>query len=98
MIARHWSGICRQEKTGDYIDHLQKDTFPQLKQIDGFVSATILHRQVTEGTEFLIVTVWGSIETIRQFSGEDVEIAVVPAIVREMMVRYDQYARHYEIA
>ncbi|HEY8920376.1 MAG TPA: antibiotic biosynthesis monooxygenase [Chitinophaga sp.] len=97
MIARHWSGICRQDKASDYIDHLQQQTIPGLKHIDGFISASILHRQVPDGTEFLVITLWASMDVIHQFSGEDVETAVVPAVVQEMMISYDQHARHYEV-
>ena len=36
-------------------------------------------------------------EAIRQFAGENVEGAVVPSVVREMMLEYDPVVRHYEI-
>ena len=38
-----------------------------------------------------------TLDSIRGFAGENVEAAVVPAVVREMMVEYDQTVRHYEI-
>jgi len=61
------------------------------------VRATILRRDVAEGTEFRVVTVWDSLEAIKAFAGTDVEAAVVPDTARAMMVDYDPRAVHYEI-
>ena len=41
--------------------------------------------------------VWDSLEPIRQFAGEDIKSAVVPAVVRGMMVSFDAWVRHYEL-
>jgi heme-degrading monooxygenase HmoA len=97
MISRQWKGVATSSYSKRYIDHLRGETFPSLKNIPGFVSASILQRSVPEGEEFLIVTVWESIEAIKQFAGENPEVAVVPANVRAMMVEYEKLARHYEI-
>jgi heme-degrading monooxygenase HmoA len=98
MIERHWKGITRVEEAENYINHLDHKTFPALLGIAGFIKATILKRPVDEGTEFLIVTVWNSVESIRQFAGEQAEAANVPQEARAMMVEYDSYAKHYEVA
>jgi len=97
MIERHWRGIARPEFADEYVAHLRRDTFPQLKRIDGFVDASILRRGVERGVEFLIVTRWESIDAIRSFAGADAEVAVVPANVQRMMIEYDPRARHYEV-
>lgn len=97
MIVRHWCGLAEREHADAYVEHLQSETFPQLVQLPGFHDASILRRDVPEGVEFLIVTVWKSLEAIRSFAGSDVESAVVPQKVREMMIEYDRRARHYEV-
>ena len=96
-ISRHWRGIAKPEKADDYIHHLRSDTFLGLRRIEGFIKASILRRPIAEGTEFLIVTTWQSIEAIRKFSGESVNTAVVPPSVQAMMVEYDREVAHYEI-
>jgi heme-degrading monooxygenase HmoA len=98
MIARHWKGIAKSEFARAYTEHLMEETFPALNKLHGFISASILKRTVTNGVEFLIVTEWDSLLSIKAFSGEDTEIAVVPQTVQEMMVEYDQRAIHYEVA
>jgi len=97
IISRHWRGVAKLEEADNYIHHLRSDTFPKLARIDGFIKASILRRPIGEGTEFLIVTTWQSLEAIRKFAGESVNTAVVPLSVQAMMVEYDREVLHYEI-
>jgi heme-degrading monooxygenase HmoA/uncharacterized damage-inducible protein DinB len=96
-ISRHWRGVSKRERAEAYLAHLQSETVPQLARIPGFVRVSILKREVDRGTEFQIVTVWTSLEAIQAFAGQDVEAAVVPAVVRDMMVEFDERVRHYEV-
>ena len=98
MIERHWKGIAKEAMAGDYMLHLKNDTFQRLKSITGFLSAKILTRHVAEGIEFLIVTTWQDENAIKAFAGPDMETAVVPMVVRDMMVSYSKHAQHYSIA
>ena len=97
MISRQWRGLARQDCAEAYIEHLSSETFPAIQRLPGFVSASILRRTVPLGVEFLVVTQWTSIESIRGFAGSKPEAAVVPQKVREMMIEYDQTVRHYEV-
>jgi heme-degrading monooxygenase HmoA len=97
MISRHWRGIARTEAADRYVAHLRGDTFPQLAKLGGFVDAAILKRAVPAGVEFRIVTTWESLEAIRAFAGVNLEKAVVPEAVQQMMVAFDATVEHYEI-
>ena len=97
MISRQWRGLAKPDRSQAYVDHLRGETFTAISKLPGFLRASILRRTVQEGVEFLVVTEWASLEAIRQFAGDDVERAVVPAAVREMMLEYDHVVRHYEI-
>jgi heme-degrading monooxygenase HmoA len=97
MISRHWRGLAKAKRADDYVAHLRDDTLPQLSAIPGFVDARILKRAIQEGVEFLIVTQWDSLQAIQRFAGEDAERAVVPEVVQDMMIEYDQTVRHYEV-
>jgi len=97
MISRHWTGLVKKGREDEYIAHLQNDTFKKLFEIDGFTNATILKRDFENGIEFLIITEWDSLETIKKFAGENYEVAVVPQIAKEMMIHYDDLAKHYEV-
>jgi heme-degrading monooxygenase HmoA len=98
MISRHWRALARSERAHEYVVHLQQKTIPSLRKLPGFLGATILRRDQSQGVEFIIVTNWGSAEAIRAFvKGPEVEAAVVPPEVREMMLEYDAHARHYRV-
>ncbi len=97
MVSRHWKGVAKPGEADNYIAHLKTDTFPKLSQIDGFVEASILTRTLAQGTEFLIVTVWESMEAITRFAGPEAHTAVVPEVVQQMMIDYDKRAIHYEV-
>jgi heme-degrading monooxygenase HmoA len=97
MISRQWRGLAKAPQADLYVRHLHTETFPALHSIPGFVGASILRRSVARGVEFLVVTQWESLEAIRAFAGADVETAVVPEKVAEMMIEYDRTVRHYEV-
>jgi heme-degrading monooxygenase HmoA len=97
MIERHWKGIARKERANEYIDHLLNETFRQIAAIDGFVSARILNRNIDEGVEFLVVTQWKTFDAIKRFTGREFDKAVVPEIVQDIMIRYDNTVSHYEM-
>ena len=95
MVERHWKGIAIREKADHYIHHLKEETLPGLKTISGFKGLSILSKEIKEGIEFLIITRWEQLESIRLFAGMNYEEAVVPDAVKAMMIRYDSRAEHY---
>ena len=97
MISRLWRGLAKPAHADAYVEHLRRETFPQLSKIPGFIDASILRRTVADGVEFLIITRWDSIEAIQRFAGRDAEVAVVPQKVQEFMIEYDQMVRHFEV-
>jgi heme-degrading monooxygenase HmoA len=96
-VIRQWKGVVKPGRDGDYLRHLHQETLPSLQRLAGFVSATVLRRDVEDGTEFEVMTAWRSLDSIEAFAGNDVTIAVVPAAAQAMMVRYDDRAVHYTV-
>ena len=97
MIQRHWKGLAKRGEVKNYIRHLETETFPLISAISGFVKASILQRSTGDGVEFLIVTIWESMEAIRKFAGDDPEAAVVPGVVKGMMLSWEERVKHYEV-
>jgi len=89
--------MARLDQARNYVRHLRSETFPALRRIPGFVDASILSRQIPDGIEFLVVTRWHSLEAIASFAGTDPEVAVAPKSVAQMMLEFDQRARHFEV-
>ena len=97
MICRIWRGLTRSDDAERYVEHLHRSTLPQLRELPGFVDASILRRDVTRGTEFVVVTRWSSLKAIEQFAGADYTVAVVPPEVQRLMIDYDHAVRHYDV-
>jgi heme-degrading monooxygenase HmoA len=97
VISRQWRGLAKPACADAYVEHLRSETFPAIRQLPGFLSASILRRSLPEGVEFLIVTEWASLDAIRAFAGGDVNAAVVPRKVQDMMLEHDRIVRHYDV-
>lgn len=50
------------------------------------------------GGEFLAVTLWNSMDAIRQFAGDAVEIAVIEPEARVVLIDFDSFVRHFDLA
>jgi heme-degrading monooxygenase HmoA len=98
MIARTWHGTATLAKADSYRSHFITKVAPHLKDIAGHRGAYLLQRQVDGRVEFLAVTLWDSIETIKQFSGPDPERATVEPEGRAALLSFDEFAKNYELS
>ncbi len=97
MMARVWRGWAWPEKAQDYIEHLQQTIFSELYQIEGFRGASVLRRNLADSVEFTVETLWESMAAIRQFAGENVEVAVVAPAAQGLFRKYETTVTHYEV-
>jgi heme-degrading monooxygenase HmoA len=86
------------ENASAYHRHATERVFPALNEIPGHRGAYLLMRQTDDQVEFLAVTLWDSIESIRQFATDDVDRAVVEPEARAVLSNFDDFVRHYEVA
>ena len=98
MIARIWRGRAAAEKANDYRRHFTMHVVPHLKALAGHRGAYLLRREDNGEVEFLAVTLWDSIESVRAFSGQDPDVAIVEPEGRAALSSFDDFARHYDIA
>lgn len=98
MIARLWCGTAAESDADAYVAHLRSRTIPSLGSIPGHRGAYVLQRQMPSGVAFTVITLWDSLDAIRQFAGSDPELAVVPEEARVLLASYDQRAVHWEVA
>jgi len=97
MIARIWRGFAIPEKADEYAKHLQTSVLPELYQIDGFRGATLMRQDSARQVEFIVLTLWESMDAIRKFAGADAEVAVVAPAARALFREYDPTVRHFEV-
>ena len=98
MVARHWRGRSRADTAAAYLDHLRIETLPRLRALDGHRGAYVLRREVGDEIEFVVLTLWESLESVRAFAGDDYETAVVPPEARRVLTTFDKRALHYDVA
>ncbi len=97
MIARMWRGSAIRERADDYVEHLEQSVIPELQQIDNFRGIYLLRRNSSDDVEFLVMTLWESMDAIRKFAGENPEVAVVAPTARVLFREYDAEVKHFEI-
>jgi len=98
MIARAWHATATSEQGSAYQRHFAAKVVPHLKTIAGYAGASLLRREVDGGAEFLAITLWHSLDSIRAFAGPDPEKAIVDPEARAMLTQFDPIAVNYELA
>jgi uncharacterized protein YciI/heme-degrading monooxygenase HmoA len=101
-ILRMWKGRATAGKADGYIEHLTKRVFPALAAIDGHRGAYLLRRAVDRATqggevEFVVFTLWESMEAVRRFAGDTPEKAVVEPEARAVLSSFDESVTHFEV-
>jgi heme-degrading monooxygenase HmoA len=97
MISRVWRGETTVAKQQAYRNFLTARIFPSLEKIPGHRGAYLLRRDHDGNVEFLVVTMWDSIEAVRQFAGDNPERAVVEPEARAILSDFDDFVRNYEV-
>ena len=98
MIGRLWRGWASPDGAPAYEEHLRAATFPALARIDGHEGAYALRREAGSEVEFVVLTLWRSLDAVRAFAGDDYQVAVVPPEARRSLTRFDETVDHFEVA
>jgi heme-degrading monooxygenase HmoA len=98
MIARLWSARASVPQSRAYLEHFDRSIVPKLRELEGYVGATVLTRRTDREVEILVATLWQSLEAIQHFAGPDVEAAVVAAEAAVLLNEFDRRVRHFEVA
>ena len=97
MIARMWKGLALPNKADEYAKHLEMSVLAELRGIDGFQGVQLMQRNSSGGVEFIVLTYWESMDAIRKFAGEDIEVAVVAPAAQPLFREYDPRVKHFEV-
>lgn len=97
MVLRLWRGRTTPAHERHYIDYFRETVIPELREIDGFLGASLLRGSPADLVEFLVVTRWASLDAVRAFAGDHLETAVVHPAAAAMLVDYDSSVRHYDL-
>lgn len=99
MIARVWHGWTTPENADTYENILNNEVIPLIESynMDGYKEIQVLKREHPSEVEFITIMLFDSLDKIKQFVGEDYEVAHVPKAAQKVLKRYDSHSQHYEI-
>ncbi len=97
MIVRAWRGRASTADPGAYVEHFRRRVLPELREIEGFLGASLLRETRADEVEFLVLTRWASMDAVRAFAGDDVSRAVVEPAAAAALSDYDRTVHHYEV-
>ena len=96
MISRVWHGWATHANADAYQKLLHDEILPGIHHVRGFKGAQVLRRDAGNEVEFVTITLFDSIEAVKQFAGDDYEVAVIVPEARKLLSRFDARSVHYE--
>jgi len=99
MISRVWHGWTTPGNADAYEALLKKEIFLGIerRKIAGYRGIHLLRRSGEMEVEFVTIMWFDSLDAVRDFAGEDYEVAVVPPQARALLSRFDGRSQHYEV-
>jgi len=99
MIVRIWHGWTSPDNADQYEALLKEEIFVGIenRRIPGFNGIQLLRRNVGGEVEFVTIMRFESLTAVREFAGDDYEVAVVPPKARAVLAHFDDRSQHYEL-
>jgi heme-degrading monooxygenase HmoA len=100
VIGRIWHGWTNSKNADKYESLLKEEIFSGIaeKKVPGYKGIQLFRGPLDDDeVEFVTIMWFDSWDAVKQFAGEDYERAYVPAAAREVLARFDERSRHYEI-
>lgn len=98
VVARVWHGVTPKSKSAEYLDYLRETGMKDYAGTAGNLGASILVRHDGNKTEFVVISLWNSIEDIKKFAGENVEKARYYPKDRSFLLELEPKVKHYDVA
>jgi heme-degrading monooxygenase HmoA len=101
MIARTWTGATRAQDADAYLRYLEATGLAAYRATPGNVGVQAFRRLVPgpdgERAEFLLVSLWRSLDDVRAFAGDDVTRAVFYPDDARYLVARDERVAHFDV-
>lgn len=97
MILRSWRGFTAADDADRYLTYLQETGVASYRATPGNRGVTVLRRIIDDRCEFLVLSLWDSMDAVRAFAGEDPERAVFYPDDDGFLVEKDLHVDHYEV-
>jgi len=92
-----WRGWTRIEDTEAYADYILGTGIAEYKATPGNRGAYIVSRPDGDRSEFLTISLWDDLESIKGFAGDDIEQAVFYPEDDEYLVERETTVSHFVV-
>jgi heme-degrading monooxygenase HmoA len=96
-IARIWRGRTLASRADEYEAYLFASGISRVRATPGNRGVTVLRREDGRETEFLVISIWDSLEAVKRFAGKDFDKAVILDRDRQYLIEVEPTVRHYAI-
>ncbi len=97
MIARTWNGRTKCEHAEAYLKVVLETGLTDIPQTPGNQGAWLLRREDGDEAEFFLISLWDSLESIRAFTGPDVDRARYYPEDDAYLLEKAEKVVHYEV-
>jgi heme-degrading monooxygenase HmoA len=97
MIARIWRGVVATTDADAYAAYMLATGVSGYATTPGNQGVYMLRRITDAGCEFVMVSLWNSMDDVRSFAGDDIEQAVFYPEDDRFLIDRDLQVRHYEV-
>lgn len=87
------------ENADAYESLLKEEIFINIgkRKIKGYKEIQLFRRKIENEVEFITIMWFDSLDSVKEFAGEDYEKSVVPENARALLTRFDSHSQHYEV-
>jgi antibiotic biosynthesis monooxygenase (ABM) superfamily enzyme len=97
MIARVWRGATLGEDADAYAAYVEASGMKAARALPGSRGTIVLRRLRAGYAEFETILLFDSLENVRAFAGDDLDLAVFFEQDDKYLVERDMEVRHYEV-
>lgn len=97
MIARVWFGRTKAEDYDSYLAYLEESGIAELKRTAGNRGVMVLRRVEGDEAEFGVVSFWDSLDDVKAFAGEDVDVARYFPDDERFLLEFTPRLKHFEV-
>jgi len=97
MIARTWHGAVPSHLSDEYFRYLMDTGVPDLKATPGNRGVFVLRRVEGEVAHFQLISLWDSLDSIKNFAGADIDRARYYPEDEQYLQELELTVTHYEV-
>ena len=97
MIARQWVGETLESDAETYGRYFEETGIKEIKATKGNQGVWLMRRVRDGRAEFVVISMWYSLESIKAFAGHEHDKAVYYPKDKKFLLNLNPHVSHYEV-